>query len=121
MALDNIYVKTETIFDATVTLIGGIVYSDDIVNYRKGGFNIRVQSNDPAGDIVASLSVESWDSELGWIAEPLVSFAQNPDGTSRKTSDTFINTQADKYRVKIEPTGGTSGPVKIVYATQTSM
>ena len=107
------------IFDATVTLVGGKKYSRDILNYKRGGFAIRVASNQGSGDIEADLSLESWDDDNGWIPEVLAVFPNPPNGSARKSVDTFRDTQSAKYRVGIDPTGGTSGPVVIVYSMQT--
>jgi hypothetical protein len=119
MADDNVNVLSQKIYDDTVTLVGGKVYTGEIVSFKRGGFVVRIISNDPAGDIVITPTLESWDKDLGWIPESRAVFDNPPDGTPKKTSDTFINTQSDKYRVGLEPTAGTSGPVRVAYSTQT--
>lgn len=112
-------VLSDKIFDATVTIGGGKVYSSDILHYKRGGFTIRVASNQGGGDIAADLTLESWDPDIGWVEEPLALFTDPPDGTAKKSVDTFIDAQSEKYRIGIDPTGGASGPVVVVYAMQT--
>ena len=112
-------VNSGVIFDGTVSLGGGKVYtSPPIRNFSKGGFVIRTYSNVASGDVEAALSLESRDpKENDWMEEPLAIFDGDPDGSAKKTPDTFTDTQSEEYRIGIDPSAG-SGPVKIVVSLQ---
>lgn len=106
-------------FDDTVTIGGGVRETLEIINQKVGGFVVRVEANQGGGDIALTLGLESWDPVIGWIPEPLASFNSHPAGVAFKSIDTFKTTQSEKYKVTMTPTGGTSGPVKIVVSMQT--
>lgn len=116
MANDNPNVLSQEIFNDTVTLVGGKVYTSEIIDFGPEGFNVRVSQNDPSGDITAVLTLESWDKDQGWIPENRAVFDNPPNGTTRKSTDTFKTTHADKYKVGIDPTGGTTGAFQVSYS-----
>jgi len=101
-------VSSDEIYNQSVVGPGPSVYSQEIKNYKKGGFRIASKVNDP-GDLVASYALESWDSVIDdWIEDKLALFDQNPAGVLIRTSDYFKTTQAEKYRVRIDPVSGSS-------------
>lgn len=113
-------VSSGEIYNATVVTAGGKVYSSEIRGQKRGGFRIASNVNDGAGDLSCTYTLESWDGALNkWIPEPRAIFDFHPAGVAIKTTDTFPDTQAEKYRVGIDPTGGTSGPVVMSYSQQT--
>lgn len=112
-------VASGEIFNATVTIGGGKVYSSDIRGHKKGGFRIASFANVGGGNIECTYTLDSWDGELNdWIEESRAIFDFHPAGVAIKTTDTFPDTQAEKYRVGIDPTGGTSGPVIMSFSQQ---
>lgn len=103
--------------DAVITLVGGKVYSDDITGARKGGVRIAILVNQGSEDLEATFSLESWDKDLAtWIPEPMAIFKTHATGVKAELVDTFKTTHAEKYRVGIDPTGGTAGPVKMSWS-----
>ena len=113
-------VSSGEIHNAAVTLAGGKVYSDDFKNYKRGGFRIASKVNVGSGDIEITYTLEGWDGILNeWIPEPRAIFDAHPAGVAIRTVDTFPDTHAEKYRVGMEPTGGTTGPVHMSVSEQT--
>jgi len=112
-------VASGEIFNATVVTAGGKVYSSEIRNHKKGGFRIASLVNIASGDLECTYTLESWDGELNdWIPEPRAIFDAHPAGVAIKTVDTFTELEAELYRVGIDPTGGTSGPVQMSVSMQ---
>ena len=102
-------VSSDELLNQTVSLGGGTVYSQEIKNYKKGGFRIASVVNDPTGDLVAKYFLESWDSVTNkWAEDTLALFDKHPNGVAITTSDYFKSTQAEKYRVRIDPVSGSS-------------
>jgi hypothetical protein len=113
-------VSSGEIYNATVVTATGKVYSGEILNHKRGGIRIASLVNQGSGDLSCTYTLESWDGELNdWIPEPRAIFDAHPAGVAIKTVDTFADLQAEKYRVGIDPTGGTSGPVKMSVSEQT--
>lgn len=114
-------VSSGEIYNAQVTLAGGKVWSDEFINYKRGGFRIASNVNGVAlDDIELTFTLESWDGILNeWIPEPQALFEAHPTGAAESFVDTFTTTQAEKYRVGMEPTGGTTGFVHMSVSEQT--
>lgn len=113
-------VNSGELYNATVVTAAGKKYSSEIINHKKGGFRIASLVNIGSGDLSCTYTLESWDGVLNdWVPEPRALFDAHPAGSAIKTTDTFPDTQAEKYRVGIEPTGGTSGPVHMSVSEQT--
>ena len=101
------------IMDETVAVGTGKVYTDEFQGNQTSGFSIRTASNVGSGNVVATLTLESYDATNGWAEEPQALFDGHPTGSAQVVPDTFTDIQAEKYRVGVDPSAG-SGPVTIV-------
>jgi hypothetical protein len=109
-------VNSGKIFDATVS--SGTVYSSEFKNQKRGGFRISTKANQGAETLDATLFLQSWDPDNGWITEPLATFNAHITTGAFASVDTFIDTQAEKYRTGVTHNSGT-GPVVQEVSMQT--
>lgn len=115
-------VATGEIYNAVVSVGGGKVYTAEIDNQKRGGFRVSYAANQPGAggseDLVAALSLESYDPDNGWQPEPTAVFNGHPAGVAFKSLDTFTDTQAERYRIGIDPSAG-DGKVVVNVSMQT--
>ena len=105
------------LYNTSVSFPGAKVYTSEILNHRPDGFNISSEANQSAGDLEATYTLEGYDAVLDkWIEEPLAVFQAHPVGAAIDTTDSFTKTHKKKYRVGIEPTGGTAGIVHMSWS-----
>jgi hypothetical protein len=106
------------IYNASLTPGGGVKYSG-IITPQQCGFGLNISINEGGGteDLEVTLTLQSENCEggnVGWTDEPEGDDQfTNSTGSAVKAPANFKDTKKRRYRVKINPTGGTDGVVII--------
>jgi len=106
-------IRTYPLINETVTLVGGIVYTREIVDLTEKGFSIAISVNQGGGNLDATLILQAYNGDdTGWITEPLAVFNAHPAGIAMTSKDNFVDAFGKAYRIGISPNLG-DGPVII--------